>query len=100
DTVIVEKAGEIIPQVIASVLEKRPKNAKPVVPPDVCPECGGPVEIEPEESARGTTRETSRRCINPECPAQIREKLIWFTGRRQMDIEGLGEKTIDQIRES
>ena len=42
--------------------------------------------------------ETTRRCINPECPAQIREKLVWFTGRGQMDIDGLGEKTIDLIR--
>lgn len=98
DTVIVEKAGEIIPQVIEAVIDERPKGAKKIKPPEECPACGGPTEVEPDETARGTTNETGRRCINPECPAQVREKLIWFTGRKQMDIEGLGEKTIDLIR--
>jgi DNA ligase (NAD+) len=60
--------------------------------------CAGPVEIEPPEGEADPTLETARRCVNPECPAQIREKLIWFAGRKQMDIDGLGEKTIDQIR--
>jgi DNA ligase (NAD+) len=95
DLVIVEKAGEIIPQVIEPVLAERPRGAKPIVAPEHCPTCGGPVEIECDDDGR----ETTRRCINPECPAQIRERLIWFTGRNQMDIDGLGEKTIDQIRE-
>ncbi len=94
DTVVVEKAGEIIPQVVEVVLEKRRSGARRIHPPDQCPACAGPVEVERD----GADRETGRRCINPECPAQVREKLIWFTGRRQMDIEGLGEKTIDQIR--
>lgn len=98
DTVEIEKAGEIIPYVIGPVLELRPRNAKRVIPPGECPECGGPVEIEPPEAADDPDRETARRCVNPECPAQIREKLIWFVGRGQMDIDGLGEKTIDQIR--
>jgi DNA ligase (NAD+) len=60
--------------------------------------CGGAIEIEPPEAAENPALETVRRCINPECPAQVREKLIWFAGRKQMDIEGLGESTIDQIR--
>ncbi|MGP1346520.1 MAG: NAD-dependent DNA ligase LigA [Phycisphaerales bacterium] len=98
DTVVVEKAGEIIPQVIEVVPGKRPKNAKKIIPPDTCPECQAPVEVEPAEAADDPTLETTRRCMNPECPAQVREKLIWFTGRKQMDIDGLGEKTIDQIR--
>ncbi len=96
DTVVVEKAGEIIPQVLEPVLAERPKSAKPLVPPTECPVCDGPLEIEHD----GAERETARRCVNPECPAQIREKLIHFVGRRQMDIDGLGEKTIDQIRET
>ncbi len=83
---------------IEVVKESRPRGARRVKAPDECPECGGPTEVEPEESARGTAHETVRRCINPECPAQMREKLVWFTGRRQMDIDGLGEKTIDLIR--
>lgn len=99
DTVVVEKAGEIIPQVIEVVMKDRRRGAKTIEPPQKCPVCGGPVEIEREgDEGDATARETGRRCINPECPAQIREKLIWFTGRKQMDIEGLGEKTIDQIR--
>ncbi len=100
DTVQVEKAGEIIPQVIGVVEGKRPKNAEAVVPPQVCPECESPLEIEPHEAIEEPTKETTRRCVNPECPAQIREKLVWFVGRRQMDIDSLGEQTIDQIRAS
>lgn len=88
DTVFVEKAGEIIPQVIKPVLEKRPRGSKPIVAPEVCPECGSPVEKDGPKIY----------CLNPECPGQIAEKLKWFVGRRQMDIDGLGEKTIDLIR--
>jgi DNA ligase (NAD+) len=98
DTVYVEKAGEIIPYVAGVVLDKRPSHAKKIVAPDKCPECNGPVEVEPPEAENDPKLETERRCVNPECPAQIREKIIWFAGRRQMDIEGLGEKTVDQIR--
>lgn len=102
DTIEVEKAGEIIPYVVGVVAENRQKSAKKIVPPSQCPECDGPVEIEPPEADPAQdgdpANETVRRCVNPECPAQIREKLIWFAGRKQMDIDGLGEKTIDQIR--
>jgi DNA ligase (NAD+) len=98
DTVYVEKAGEIIPQVMGLDLPKRPRGAKKIQAPESCPVCGGTVEVEPPEAAENPTLETVRRCINPECPAQVREKLIWFAGRKQMDIEGLGESTIDQIR--
>jgi DNA ligase (NAD+) len=98
DTVEIEKAGEIIPYVVGVVLDKRPKGAKRIVAPDACPTCGGIVEPEPPEAVEQPEIETGRRCINPECPAQVREKLVWFCGRKQMDIEGLGEKTIDQIR--
>lgn len=110
DTVVVEKAGEIIPQVIEVVDPTSPEHKRRVTIDrqmkdkgfaDCCPECKGEIEIEPPEAVPpegDPLLETTRRCINPECPAQIREKLIWFTGRKQMDIEGLGEKTIDQIR--
>ena len=104
DTVLVEKAGEIIPYVVQPVLANRPGSAQPIEPPAACPVCGEAVEI---ETAEGTVfapgdafdpeAETARRCVNPECPAQLREKLVWFVGRNQMDIEGLGEQTIDQI---
>jgi DNA ligase (NAD+) len=100
DTVEIEKAGEIIPYVVGVVFERRPKDARVILAPDRCPECDGPVEIEPPEAMRDPGLETARRCVNPECPAQVFEKLVWFCGRKQMDIEGLGEKTIAQIRES
>jgi len=97
DTVYVEKAGEVIPYVAGVAIDKRSKDSKRIEPPSRCPECKGPVEVEPPEAAADPALETARRCVNPECPAQVREKLIWFAGRRQMDIEGLGEKTVDQI---
>lgn len=97
DTVEVEKAGEIIPYVVGPVLGERPKSAKKIAPPERCPTCEGLVEVEPAEAVDDPDKETARRCVNPQCPAQLREKLIWFAGRRQMDIDGLGESTIDQI---
>ncbi|MEM1329575.1 MAG: NAD-dependent DNA ligase LigA [Planctomycetota bacterium] len=97
DTIEVEKAGEIIPYVVGSVAQVRPEDAERIVPPSTCPVCGGMVEIEPPEAVDDPERETARRCVNPECPAQLREKLVWFAGRKQMDIDGLGESTIDQI---
>ncbi|CAN5816681.1 N/A [soil metagenome] len=100
DTVYIEKAGEVIPYVAGVKLDERPRGAKKIVPPEACPVCGGPVEIERGGmDGEGEAAESGRFCMNPQCPAQVREKLIWFAGRRQMDIEGLGEKTIDQIRE-
>ncbi|MFG0257576.1 MAG: NAD-dependent DNA ligase LigA [Phycisphaerales bacterium JB043] len=104
DTVVVEKAGEIIPQVIEAITKERSKSARRIKAPPSCPECDGPIELEPPELEESqdfeSEQETSRRCINPECPAQIYEKLVWFCGRSQMDIEGLSAKTIAQIRES
>ena len=97
DTVLIEKAGEIIPQVLEVHLKKRPSGAKRIVAPDRCPVCGGTVEVEPPEAEDDPLKETGRRCVNPECPAQFREKLVHFAGRNQMDIDGLGEKTIDLI---
>ncbi|MEQ8837471.1 MAG: helix-hairpin-helix domain-containing protein, partial [Lacipirellulaceae bacterium] len=96
DQVIIEKAGEIIPQVVRSLKEKRPAGVEPVVPPSECPECGS--EVEPEIGNNG--RETGRYCINPECPAQLRERLMHFAGRGQMDIDGLGEKAIIQLADA
>ncbi|MFG0251306.1 MAG: NAD-dependent DNA ligase LigA, partial [Phycisphaerales bacterium JB038] len=92
DTVIVEKAGEIIPQVVEVVTDNRDGSQKKIKPPKKCPSCG-------EEVVR-LEEEVAHRCMNPECPAQFRERLIWFAGRGQMDIDGLGEKTIDQLLEA
>ncbi|NNF43176.1 MAG: NAD-dependent DNA ligase LigA [Phycisphaerales bacterium] len=87
DAVVIEKAGEIIPQVVEVVPGERPKNATPVAAPEACPACGGAVEREGPKLY----------CVNPECPAQFREKLKWFVGRGQMDIDGMGEKLVDQL---
>ncbi len=87
DTVVIEKAGEIIPQVVSVVLDKRPRGAKVMEPPHKCPACGGTVEQEGPKLF----------CTNPECPAQFRERLKWFVGRGQMDIDGMGEKLVDQL---
>lgn len=89
DTVVVEKAGEIIPQVVRVVREKRPKDAKAIVPPKTCPVCGG--EVEKDEGG------VYIRCINPTCDAQIKERLKFFCGRDQMDIEGMGEALVEQV---
>lgn len=89
DTVVVEKAGEIIPQVVQVVLEKRPKGAKAIVAPKSCPSCNSPVEKEPDTPYT--------RCVNPACPAQLRERVLWFVARGQMYVEGLGESIVDQL---
>jgi DNA ligase (NAD+) len=93
DTVIVEKAGEIIPQVVSVIDELRPPDAVIPQPPEKCPECGGDVEAETDASGK----ETARYCMNPECPEQFRQRLQHFAGRGQLDIEGLGEKVIEQL---
>ena len=98
DTIEVEKAGEIIPYVVGVVRDKRPAGADAIEPPTQCPRCEASLEPEYESDVALLEFETARRCINPECPAQVREKLVWFAGRAQMDIEGLGELSIDQIR--
>lgn len=90
DTVIVEKAGEIIPQVVRVVEEKRPADAKAFVPPKRCPACDSK-QIEQDEGG------VHVRCVNPACPMQLRERLRYFAGRNQMDIEGLGPAIIDQL---
>ena len=89
DTVVVEKGGDVIPKVVRVVLEKRPAGALPFPMPSRCPVCGDPVVREEGEVAT--------RCVNPGCPAVVREALRHFCGRRAMNIEGLGEKLIDQL---
>jgi len=94
DSVVIEKAGEIIPQVVRVIEQERPKNAKPIDPPIQCPKCDGDVEI---EVSPNTGQESARYCMNPECPEQLRERLIHFVGRDQMDIDGLGEELVRQL---
>jgi len=87
DEVVVEKAGEIIPQVVSAKVDARDGSQKSIEPPTVCPVCSGPVEQEGPKLY----------CVNPECPAQFSEKVKWFAARDQMDIDGLGDKVVDQL---
>jgi DNA ligase (NAD+) len=93
DTVIVQRAGDVIPQILGVVMEKRPKGAKRFVFPDVCPACGShaPREINPNTGKEDAVRRCTGGLI---CPAQRVERLKHFVSRNAFDIEGLGEKHI------
>ena len=89
DTVLIERAGDVIPYVVQVVATKRPPGSEPFRFPDTCPACGG-VAFRPEGEAYW-------RCMNTACPAQLKERLRHFASRRAMDIEGLGEAAVDQL---
>jgi DNA ligase (NAD+) len=89
DTVIVERAGDVIPHVVSVVQEKRPPDAKVVHPPEVCPVCGS--HLIKEEG------EVAYRCINLNCEAQVMERIMHYASRGAMDIEGLGEKNVELL---
>ena len=91
DTVILHKAGDVIPEIVRVVRERRPKGAKRWRMPDRCPACGTELVREAGEAVR--------RCLNPLCPAQRRETLLHFASRAAMNIEGLGPAIIDQLLE-
>jgi len=87
DTVYVEKAGEIIPQVIGVKLDERPKDAQPIHRPHECPACGTLI----------LTEDVFVYCPNPACPAQVRERLEHFVSRSALEVDGIGSKLIDQL---
>ncbi len=89
DTVVVQRAGEVIPEVVEVVAEKRTGDEVEFVMPDHCPVCGADVE-----RAEG---EAVARCVGIACPAKIRETMIHFTSRGAMDIDGVGPALIDQL---
>jgi DNA ligase (NAD+) len=92
DTVVIRRAGDVIPEVVKVIVERRPKNAKLVQLPAKCPICGSDVEREEGEAVA--------RCTGGLfCPAQRKEALRHFASRRALDIEGLGTKIIDQLVE-
>ena len=92
DHVIVERAGDVIPDVVRVLLEERTGNEQPIPLPQECPECSAPVHKNPGEVVP--------RCINPHCPAQAIERMKHFVSRDAMDIEGLGEKQLTQLLKS
>ncbi|CAN7575086.1 NAD-dependent DNA ligase LigA [Pseudomonas sp. LjRoot71] len=102
DTVIVRRAGDVIPQVMAVVPERRPADARDVQIPENCPVCGSHVErtqLVKRSKGKETFSEGSvYRCVGRlACAAQLKQAIIHFVSRRAMDIEGLGDKTIEQL---
>lgn len=89
DTVIVRKAGDVIPEVVGAVLSLRPKGSKPWKFPDKCPDCNEKL-FKPEG-------EVQHRCVNIECPARIKHSLEYFASRSGMEIEGLGIAKVEQF---
>ena len=99
DTVIVRRAGDVIPEIVSSLIDRRPvgDNGQPIHPlmkcPELCPECGSHIELPPGEAVA--------RCTGGlVCPAQRKQSLRHFASRRAMDIDGLGEKIVDQLVEA
>lgn len=91
DWVLVERAGEVIPKVIQVIVSKRPDDSRPVLVPRACPACGGSIE-------RSKEGEVIYRCLNSACPAQVEKSLLHFAGRDAMDIQGMGEAVIAELR--
>lgn len=92
DTVVVQKAGEIIPEIVSVVKEKRPEGTKLYHLPDKCPVCGAAVLRDPDGAAV--------RCTGAECPAQLLRNMIHFASRDAMDIDGVGPAVLQQLIES
>ena len=89
DTVVVRKAGDVIPEVVGPVLSLRPEGSRPWVFPTNCPRCANPL-VRPEG-------ESDTRCVAPDCPAQRDQKIAYFASRGGMDIEGLGEQMVEKL---
>jgi DNA ligase (NAD+) len=89
DTVVIQRAGDVIPEVVRVIESRRTGEEKPFIMPDKCPDCGSKVERPAGEAAH--------RCSNLACPAQIKEALAHFASKGAMDIEGLGYKFLEQM---
>ena len=92
DTVLIQRAGDVIPEVVKVITEKRPDEAVKYILPEECPSCGAEV-IRPEEEAVA-------RCHNISCPAQVKGRIEHFASKRALDIDGLGSKVVSQLIES
>jgi len=89
DVVLVQRAGDVIPEVVKPIKERRSGNEKPLIFPDRCPECNHSL-VRPEGEA-------ITRCINAHCPAQRLQSLIYFSGKAGLDIDGLGRRNMEQL---
>lgn len=85
DRVWLQRSGEVIPYIVSTITDRRPKDAKKILMPRTCPSCGEKVVNE----------DIHYYCRNPHCPAQVKERLIHFVSKNCMDIEGIGESTVD-----
>ncbi len=102
DTVIIRRAGDVIPQVMQVVTERRPADARPVHIPQTCPVCGSHVErtqlVKRSKGKETVSEGAVYRCVGRlACGAQLKQAIIHFVSRRAMDIEGLGEKSVEQL---
>ncbi len=94
DTVVVRKAGEIIPEIIRSIPETRDGSEQPFIMPDICPSCGG--RVVRDECGEGA----AMRCINPACPAQTSRSITHFASKPAMNIDGLGPQVVELLLSS
>ncbi len=92
DWVVVQRAGDVIPEIVKVIESRRTGDERPFLLPEACPVCGSHT-VRPEDEA-------ARRCINLSCPAQVKERIFHFASKRAMDIDGLGEKLVDQLVEN
>jgi DNA ligase (NAD+) len=89
DTVVIQRAGDVIPEVVSVVKDKRTGKERPFKIPDTCPVCGSSVYKDPDEAVS--------RCTNMSCPAKIKQYIKHFASKTAMDIDGLGSKLVDQL---
>ncbi len=92
DTIVVHKAGDVIPEVVGPVMDKRPEGALPWQMPATCPVCGSPVVHEEGEVAY--------RCVSLDCAAQLKERLLHWVSRGCMDVDGIGDELVDKMLEA
>ncbi|MDD2464199.1 MAG: NAD-dependent DNA ligase LigA [Desulfobulbus sp.] len=89
DRVLVQRAGDVIPEVVKAMIDQRDGSEEKIVFPSRCPECDHALICNPQEAIV--------RCVNPECPAQQLQKLIFFAGKNGLDLEGVGKKNVEQL---
>lgn len=92
DTVLVQRAGDVIPEIVKPIPEKRTGTEKPIIMPSVCPVCHSKLQHADDQAVL--------RCSNPQCPAKNMRRLIHFTSKAGLDIDGLGKKAIKQLYEA